>query len=100
MLPNHTLQAGAWNDTPLVARGVSLRQIARTLYGLNSRVTHIAKLRSENTDMLVYTFDVAGQRQSFSIPITAEPVESIADLYPETAVWERDLSDDPTIRFA
>jgi hypothetical protein len=41
--------------------------------------------------MLVYTFDVAGDVQPFHLPITGEPIESIADLYPNADRFEQEL---------
>lgn len=87
-----------YRDALLVLRGVSLRQVARTLHGLHSCVTAIEEQWDGETHILIYTFNVAGQHQSFTVPITAEPVESIADLYPETAVWEQELTDRAVIR--
>lgn len=86
-------------DAPLMVRGVSLRQVARTLHGLSSRVIKIEERRDTGIHMLVYRIDVAGQRRSFCITVSAEPLESIADLYPEAAAWEQALQQRGSVRF-
>lgn len=69
--------------------GISLRQVARVIHGLNSRLLSVTEQWRGATLVLVYTFDVAGKQQSFCVPISGVTIESIADLFPEATAQEQ-----------
>ena len=87
------------SDDPLLC-GVSVRRIAGAIRSLDSRLIGIEPGGSAVAPLLVYTFAVAGKRQAFRLPIGAETVDSIADLYPEAAAREQELQRQIGVTFA
>jgi hypothetical protein len=87
------------SDEPLLD-GVSVRRIAEAIRSLDSRLIGIEPGGSAVAPLLVYTFAVAGKTQAFRLPIGAETVDSIADLYPEAAAREQELQRQIGVTFA
>jgi hypothetical protein len=83
-------QAAQTESVPI--DGLSPRALAQLIRGLDSRLTAITCEQRDGEKLLIYTFDVAGKVQSFHMPLTPAAIESIADLYPDAAAHEQELS--------
>ncbi|MBK9713957.1 MAG: NADH-quinone oxidoreductase subunit C [Kouleothrix sp.] len=78
------------SEPPL--RELSARQLAGLIRALDSRLLGIAYDDSAGEPALVYSFEVAGKIQRFSLAVRPEGLTSIADLYPAAAAYERELA--------
>ena len=76
----------------LLLRGLTPRQVARTIHGLGSRLVSLVYAYHAGQPVLVYTFEVAGRAASFRT-VVPEVLESISDLYPEAAALEQALGE-------
>jgi arylformamidase len=88
-LPEAPMQPSKPNE--LLLRGLSPRQIAHMIRGLDSRLVSI-DYQSAEEPVLLYRFEVAGKTQGFSLVVRPESLFSIVDLYPEAAARERELA--------
>ena len=77
----------------LPLRGVTPRQVAQTIHGLQSRFVSLVYAYHAGQPVLVYTFEVAGKVESFRTVVEGEVLESISDLYPKAAVLEQALGE-------
>ena len=77
----------------LLLRGLTPRQVARTIHGLGSRLVSLVYAYHAGQPVLVYTFDVCGRVASFRTVVAPEVLESISDLYPEAAALEQALGE-------
>jgi hypothetical protein len=75
-------------------------QVAAFIRGLDSRLAGMDYVAGEGHARIVYTFAIAGKRQSFQANVSGKAVESIAPWYPEAAELERRLHQDYGITFA
>ena len=89
--PNHTQPGPPDGRQGLPHRGLTPRQVAQTIHGLHSRLVSLVYVYHAGQPVLVYTFEVAGKVESFSIVVAPEELESISDLYPEAAALEQAL---------
>ena len=89
--PNHTQSGPPDGQQGLLLRGLTPRQVARTIHGLHSRLVSLVYAYDVGQPVLVYTFEVAGKVESFRTVVVPEELESISDLYPEAAALEQAL---------
>jgi hypothetical protein len=82
-------QPGARDEPPL--RGLSPRQVAGTIHGIDSRLVNIDYDDSTGDPVLIYHFEVAGMLQAFRFAVQSSSLDSIVDLYPEAEACEQEL---------
>ena len=85
-------------DGPLL-RAHSPRQIALMIRSLDSKLVRIELDDREGARALMYTFELAGERQTFRVAANSPTLPSIADLYPEAIPHERALAQQLGLQF-
>ena len=65
--------------------GVTPAQVASFMLDVGGRLIALDARDDADRPLVVYTFDVAGKRQSFEVAVGGGAVESIAQLFPEAA---------------
>jgi len=70
---------------------ISPREIAQLIRALDSKLAGIEYDDGGGAPVLVYSFEVAGRRETFVVPAKPGPLVSIGDLYPDAAAREREL---------
>jgi len=71
--------------------GLSPRRVAGLIRALDSRLVGIEYDASGEAPTLVYIFELAGIIRQFAMAVRPGTLNSIADLYPEAAAYERDI---------
>lgn len=84
-------QAREDDQTRIPLYQFSPRRLAKTIRSLDSRLVSVVYEVHDGKPILIYTFEMAGKRQSFHVAATPSAIESICDLYPEAATFEHAL---------
>jgi hypothetical protein len=71
--------------------GVTPAQVASFMLDVGGRLVALDARADDDRPLVVYTFEVAGKRQSFEVVVRDGTVESIAPLFPEAACPEGEL---------
>jgi hypothetical protein len=79
--------------------GITPAQVASFMLDVGGRLVGLDARRDAGHPLVVYTFDVAGKRQSFEVAVRDGAVESIAQLFPEAAHPEAALHERLGITF-
>jgi hypothetical protein len=81
--PYSTSDGSASVGPPPRLNGVTPAQVASFMLDVGGRLVGMDAGADAGHSLVVYTFEVAGKRQSFEVAVRDGAVESIAQLFPE-----------------
>lgn len=90
---------GSSSIGPPRLNGVTPAQVASFMLDVGGRLVALDARAVADRALVVYTFDVAGKRQSFEVAVRDGAVESIAPLFPEAVGPEATLHERLGITF-
>ncbi|HEU5012718.1 MAG TPA: hypothetical protein VFT66_09255 [Roseiflexaceae bacterium] len=85
-------------SVPLL-RTMSAHHLAEFIRNLDSKLVDMQLEEYEGNRTLTYIFEVAGKTHTFRLLITADVLESIADLYPAARPYEQALQQQQHLMF-